>query len=270
MKKLFVLFLLAALVPFTIGCGLFGDNDDTTPVTVTKLTASAILPAPAGASIRAAAVAANLFKGYTMTINGVTLTAETEELINGEWKVTFGAIVSATQLATAQQGLVPVTIVSNTGVSIVSAYINTENFAPTAPIAITVSSVAGVITIQEVTVGNTSTPVVAADTTVTILSAVAGAGTKPTFTIVFDKDIVSTLNATIDVDVRNVKNSVYTNVASSVDFSTPSYTATTKTMEVTLSGKTLVVGQTYEVVVRNIKTAAGLNILSKTFTFTAK
>lgn len=40
MKKLFVLFLLVALVPFTVGCGLFGDNDDTTPVNLPTLKAS--------------------------------------------------------------------------------------------------------------------------------------------------------------------------------------------------------------------------------------
>ena len=28
MKKMFVLFLIVALLPFTTGCGIFGDNDD--------------------------------------------------------------------------------------------------------------------------------------------------------------------------------------------------------------------------------------------------
>lgn len=45
MKKLFALFLLVALVPFTVGCGLFGDNDDTSPITTSTLTLARLFPA---------------------------------------------------------------------------------------------------------------------------------------------------------------------------------------------------------------------------------
>jgi len=57
MKKLFVLFLLVALVPFTVGCGLFGDNDDTTPITTNELVLSNLFPADTfSGSLRAATV----------------------------------------------------------------------------------------------------------------------------------------------------------------------------------------------------------------------
>ncbi len=61
MKKLFALFLLVALVPFTVGCGLFGDNDDTSPITTSTLTLARLFPAGTlgGGSLRGATIAFN-------------------------------------------------------------------------------------------------------------------------------------------------------------------------------------------------------------------
>ncbi|HMM59152.1 MAG TPA: hypothetical protein PKC25_03370 [Candidatus Rifleibacterium sp.] len=96
MKKLFVLFLLVALVPFTVGCGLFGDNEDTTPVNIAKLKASVTMPDNlAGNSLRAVKVAPDKFRGFKILVGAVTLNVVAEEdLRNGNWLVDFESIES--------------------------------------------------------------------------------------------------------------------------------------------------------------------------------
>lgn len=271
MKKLFVILLLVALVPFTIGCSLFGDDDDSSTASITKLTASAVLPAVASPSIRAAGVvAASKFKNFTMTINNnVVLTAETEEeKTPGVWTVTFGKIVTTEELAAAQQGLVPVVITSAAGTTIVNTYVNTVSVTPTAPIAITVTGTTGSFTVTAVTVGGTTTPVVVSPATVAITNST---GVKPTFTAVFSSDIFgtdfTTLPSTVSFDVEVRKAGGTFIDASSTDFSY-SYIATTKTLTAILTGKTLTAGQSYEVVVRSMKVSNVEKVVAKTYTFT--
>jgi len=116
MKKLFVLFLLVALVPFTVGCGLFGDNDDTTPINVAKLKASVTMPVSlAGKSLRAVKVPASKFSGFKVLIGNFTLVAVAEEEISsGNWLVDFETIESfnADQLAAIKNGNVNVTVLN--------------------------------------------------------------------------------------------------------------------------------------------------------------
>lgn len=116
MKKLFVLFLLVALVPFTVGCGLFGDNDDTTPINVAKLKASVTMPGSLAGSLRAAKnTPAIKFNGFKVLIGNFTLVAVAdEEISSGNWLVDFETIESfnADQLAAIKNSNVNVTVLN--------------------------------------------------------------------------------------------------------------------------------------------------------------
>lgn len=102
MKKLFVLFLLVALVPFTVGCGLFGDNDDTSPVDLPILRASlSSYPVPASLRADAAGLAYVNSKNVTMTINGIELKpSDATEVLPAadprEFNINFSAFVTDT------------------------------------------------------------------------------------------------------------------------------------------------------------------------------
>lgn len=273
MKKLFVLFLLVALVPFTVGCGLFGDNDDTSPVDFTKLTATATLPAAAAPSLRAlvALRTATKFAGFTMSINGVVLTAETEEETAAGWVVTFGKIVTATELATVNAGVVPLIVSNSTGTRYVDTYINTVS----APVSSSGTSVQVVLTAvgaaPTVTVGTTAAPVIT-PATITITNTVKGV--KPAFTAKFNSNIFGTTtisntlpsNVVVDVDVRKAGGTFKDAVASDFSFS---YDANTTTLTVTLVNKSLTIGQAYEVVIRSIKVDGADKVAYTPYPFTA-
>ncbi len=279
MKKLFVLFLLAALVPFTVGCGLFGDNDDTTPVNLTRLSASATLPVSAATANLRGSVAARLFAGFKMTINGVELVAETEnDEGNGNYTVNFGAIVSSQQALDARAGLVPVIIktIKNTEIK---TYVDTADMTNAAPLAITVvSPTAGTFAVDL----TTNPPTVGGQTTTTApaTSVVATAGsfkyTAPqTFEVTLSQDIFGTTFTTLpsvtefEVEVRKAGGTYQEAMASDFSYS---YNHTTKVLSVTLTGKTLTAGQAYEIALRGVMYTA--NNVSKyisaaTFNFTA-
>lgn len=92
MKKLFVLFLIVALLPFTTGCGIFGDNDDAAGLaamggavdfSVQSELAGSISDA---ASLRASAVS------YTMAeIRAMTITI-------GDMVMSFGELISSSPI----------------------------------------------------------------------------------------------------------------------------------------------------------------------------
>ncbi|KAF1082127.1 MAG: hypothetical protein GQF41_1767 [Candidatus Rifleibacterium amylolyticum] len=91
MKKLFVLFLLVALVPFSVGCSLWGGDDDAItypPV----LTAKVTVPA-GGFSLLGAAP--TTYAGYYVTVNGIMLpiTDETGNVL------TFSKVLEAADTA---------------------------------------------------------------------------------------------------------------------------------------------------------------------------
>ncbi len=273
MKKLFVLFLLVSLVPFTVGCSLFGDDDDDyTPVATTRLTSTATLPATAGSNLKAAAVAASKFKGFTMSLNGVTLTAETEEVSGTNYIVTFSRNATTSELELAKQGVVPVIIKKSDATTLVSVYLNTANLTTTAPLAVTVAgdSTTGFST-TGATVGGTAVQAIASTNIVNISSISNTSGVKPTFTAVFDKNLFGTDFSTLptgwtfDVEVRKA-GGTYVD-ASSSDF-TYSYTAANSTLSATLANKSLTVGQSYEIVIRNL-TNGTTYVAAKSYTFTA-
>lgn len=278
MKKLFVLFLLAALVPFTVGCGLFGDNDDTTPVNLTRLSASATLPVSAATANLRGSVAARLFAGFKMTINGVELVAETEnDEGNGNYTVNFGAIVSSQQALVARAGLVPVIIktIKNTEIK---TYVNTESMTNSAPLAITVKSTpAGTfaVDLNTTTVGGQSTESAPGDAVV----ATAGSFkyTAPqTFEVTLSQDIFGANFTTLPprtefgVEVRKAGGTYQEAMESDFSYS---YDHTTKVLSVTLTGKTLTVGQAYEIALRGVEYTNNEEvkkyISAATFNFTA-
>lgn len=141
MKKLFVLFLLVALVPFTVGCGLFGDNEDTTPVNIAKLKASVTMPDNlAGNSLRAVKVAPDKFRGFKILVGAVTLNVVAEEdLRNGNWLVDFESIESfnADQFAAMKSPNAAITIVDDSGNAVSVAVVDFSAGVPsTIPITV--------------------------------------------------------------------------------------------------------------------------------------
>lgn len=258
MKKLFVLFLLVALVPFSIGC--FGGDDDDAPLDIAKLSASAVLPKAAGdnLNLRGAAVAANHFKNVTMTIGEQVLTAETEEDNgDGTYKVTFGKVVTSAQYSAATTGILPVTITKNDK-STVSFAVDFSTLSSTAPLAVTVSS-ANVVT-------SSAGTVYAADKFVTVKSITGTTNTlQPTFTVVFSGDIGS-IDTPKTFDVK-VTSGTTTAAASASDFTT-SYDVSSKTMTVTLKDKSLTDGKTYTVTINKIVSSTDILVTTTSHTFT--
>ncbi len=86
MKKMFVLFLIVALLPFTTGCGIFGDNDDATGLaamgSVVDFSVSSVLAGKISRNLRAST------QEYTMDeIRAMTITV-------GDVVMRFGKLIS--------------------------------------------------------------------------------------------------------------------------------------------------------------------------------
>lgn len=152
MKKLFVLFLLVALVPFTIGCGLFGDNDDTSPVpNLTNLATTITVPAAAVAPLKASILGARVspaidFAGFSITIGGYTLVVIAEDKqSNGDYVLEFQTTspITVAQANELKKASVPVVIKNAAGNPVSAA---TVDFSAAAPLSISISlSNAGVV-----------------------------------------------------------------------------------------------------------------------------
>jgi len=259
MKKLFVLFLLISLVPFTVGCSLFGDDDDdSAPVNVAKLSAAATLPASAGAAnLRGVAVAANKFKNVKMKIGGVTLDAVTEEpdSTSANYTVTFEKVVSTAEYNAATTGVVPVIITKNDGNTIEFA-VDYSTFS-SSPLSVSVDTNNNVSSSGSVYAAFAKASITESKNTLT-----------PEFTVVFDRDIVSTETTAFDVKVT----SGTTTVAASKDDFNVSYTPNTRTMIVSLKNKTLTDGKTYTVTINKLVSSStpAVAVLSTSYTFTVK
>lgn len=133
MKKLFALFLLVALVPFTVGCGLFGDNDDTSPITTSTLTLARLFPAGSfNGSLRGATVISLNYSDLFMniTVNGTKIKLSYKKHTNkaAGVEVEFAApvlpsvieevkgtsVVTEIQIKPANVNITPVTVVTET------------------------------------------------------------------------------------------------------------------------------------------------------------
>lgn len=103
MKKMFVLFLIVALLPFTTGCGIFGDNDDAAGLAAmgraVDFSVSSVLAGKISGNLRAST------QEYTMDeIEAMTITVGDVEMRYGELiasspiKIKFSAKVSTIKL----------------------------------------------------------------------------------------------------------------------------------------------------------------------------
>ncbi|MFZ5950479.1 MAG: hypothetical protein ACOYXC_07225, partial [Candidatus Rifleibacteriota bacterium] len=97
MRKLFVLFLLVALVPFTVGCnGLWDFDDDSDPVAQSTLKLARTFPAGQFAT-KAATVA--YLQDLTLVVDGITMVYDSHTFdASGNPVVTFKAVVPTATL----------------------------------------------------------------------------------------------------------------------------------------------------------------------------
>ena len=258
MKKLFVLFLLVALVPFSIGC--FGSDSDDTPIDVAKLSASATLPKAAGdgLNLRGAAVPASHFKNVKMKIGDVVLDAVTEDTTDGglNYTVVFEKIVTTAQKTAATTGVVPVVITKADKTEIKFA-IDYSSVSATTGLSVTVATDNSV----SVPAGIVSYPGFVKVTSITESKNTL----TPSFTVVFDGDIqsIDSPNA-FDIKVTSGTTSV---AAALADFNS-SYDVTSKTMTVSLKNKTLTDGKTYTVTINKLISKEKIVVVPTTYTFT--
>lgn len=290
MRKLFVLFLLVALVPFTVGCnGLWDFEDDSDPVATTTLSAKATLPSAAfsaNGSIRAAAS----YTGLTMRVGGNVLTA-TSAVDNGDgtMTVTFTKVVTVAQAA-AVTGNVVAEILSGTTVIVTTTVALGTTAAPTVTVVVTGTVVAGVFTPTAVTVtyvtATVTTPVTVVTTGTTFLpvtnpvfnvtgvtygttaltmlndtNTVTVSTLNPTFRVNFSEAPVLTA-ATWEVMVTNVTSGAAFTLTSTTYPTLFTTTAVGTAVDVKVAGatgKALVAGKTYKVALKatNVKNAAG-------------
>jgi len=278
MKKLFVLFLLVALVPFSVGCSLWGGDDDAVtypPI----LTAKVVVPA-AGLSLRGASVAGTDYSAYTITLNGVTLPATSYEVVSGSSNVeiTFSSIVSQADKDSVEKATLPVTVVITGNGKTVYAVV--ESAAKT----LTLTVVGGVVTKVEDSAGTavdfgTSDKGFFDIATVkfgetTIGSTKAGAATvnslTPTFVITFDNYTVvaADLAEEYDITAKNANSTVAAQDLSA-DMFTLSVVEGNLSVAVKQSEtKKLVDGQTYQVNVNYLKNSEDKIVTPAVFYFT--
>lgn len=136
MKKLFVLFLLVALVPFTVGCGLFGDNDDTTPITTSTLTLSRLFPSGSFASLSlrpATSIVLNyndLFMNITVNGTKIRLSYKQKTIKATGVEVEFTAPVLQNVIDTIKGTSVPVEIqIQPAGVAVPVVVVTSQSIA---------------------------------------------------------------------------------------------------------------------------------------------
>jgi hypothetical protein len=190
MKKLFVIFLLVSLVPFTVGCnGLWDFDDDDDPVAMKTLTSKVTFPATAvsaNGNIRGVLA----YKDLKLEINNVTFepsgavyndNGTPDDISDDTVEVTFSAVVPVNNIPNGSQTMK----VTSGATTLVEATIDLGNDSPdsiTIEVSGTVNS-SGTFTPTSVSTtvtigGTTSTP-----TSGTITSTPDTPATVPTFTV---------------------------------------------------------------------------------------
>ncbi|HOI89567.1 MAG TPA: hypothetical protein PLK28_03555 [Candidatus Rifleibacterium sp.] len=295
MKKLFVLFLLVALVPFTVGCGLFGDNDDTSPVDLPILRASlSSYPVPASLRADAAGLAYVNSKNVTMTINGIELKPSDATEVGSadprEFNINFSAFVTDTaKYNQIISGSDPIEVIVKTSAGTEIIQITPTQALTTGTLSLVVDATTGKIDTTKVTVDAVKVPAapkdaVALDYTVkngdvdvattkdTAKEVVQLPPHTPAFvvTLLNDKELnVDKVVHSIKVRNANGKAAVALPEGSfSLGQQTGLLNSVTITVVETATAK-LVGGQTYEVEIVGL--SDGTNLLkSKTFYFIAR
>ncbi len=113
MKKLFVLFLLVALVPFSIGC--FGGDDDDSPITTSTLTLSRLFPTGTfSGSLRGATAVSisysDLFMNITVSGTKIKLVHQKHNNTANGVEVIFGATVLPSVIESVKGANIPAEI----------------------------------------------------------------------------------------------------------------------------------------------------------------
>ena len=148
MKKLFVLFLLVALVPFTVGCSLWGQDEDLDVVDYAKASVSVKVPASivSASSLRGAVSYTTL----SMTIGGFVFTpgTPTGPDADGNYTIVFtSANLTSAQRATLTDGTaVTAVLTSNVSGSPVTMLTFPLTLTTTSGVAITITA-AGAVTV---------------------------------------------------------------------------------------------------------------------------
>lgn len=92
MKKMFVLFLIVALLPFTTGCGIFGDNDDAAGLAAMGGAVDFSVQSELAGSISDAANLRASSVSYTMAeIRAMTITV-------GDMVMSFGELITSSPI----------------------------------------------------------------------------------------------------------------------------------------------------------------------------
>jgi len=111
MKKLFVLFLLVALVPFSVGCSLWGHDEDTDVLATKVLTLGKVFPADSFVeNLRPAAIALK-WEMLFMRVNGQKLFYKGKALGENGMTVFFQASIPETTLETISGKSVTVEVI---------------------------------------------------------------------------------------------------------------------------------------------------------------
>jgi hypothetical protein len=276
MKKLFVLFLLVALVPFTVGCGLFGDNDDTTPVSLPVLKA-AMTGIKVPASLNAVLSPADALKyvkdrNVQITLNDVPMMPESaEETAAGVFSIIFtSGLISSDNYSRVingnSNGLVIIAVTGDTLVG--TNAVAPVSFQATQRLsgnALVVPVVAGVIQPVRVVPVVNGTPSVTATPVVTIQPAPATAavftytvkdGTKDVATTAADATMTTDVtpkftvaltdstksinmdNVEYSIKVRNVAGKEAIDLPENVLSLNPTSGTAVKSVEITVNGNT--------------------------------
>lgn len=290
MRKLFVLFLLVALVPFTVGCnGLWDFDDDTDPVATTLVKLSRTIPAGTFAT-KAQTVA--YVEDLTYVVDGITMIYDSHTFNDaGDLVVIFKATIPTTTYtalqkkatdgtAVATQLKLGTTVVASEAAAALPTTIPTATTTTAAIVAITTP-----VTVDLKDVPNLVVPVKVSKVefgTTEILKDAQGTpavvtSQTPTFKVTFDQAVVDAANATFELKVTNLTNNnsyTLTTVAQGGLTVTPVTGENAVNIAVGTNAtinKTLLTGKKYSValVKTNLKTAAGAPLaLPGTYFFT--
>jgi len=269
MRKLFVLFLLVALVPFTVGCnGLWDFDDDTDAVAQSTLKMARIFPAGTFAT-KGATVA--YLEDLTLVVDGITMVYDSHTFdASGSPVVTFKAVIPTATLQALQAKADAGTTVT-AEVRLGTTVIETVA-ALTLPTTITENTTATVAAVVVPDFSKVTDPASFKVTSVTFGGTALGNSANgaivvnsmtPTFSVAFDTAYATLTDVTFEVVVKNVTTGTSYTLKTGETGLTVAANGTNGinvTVGTASNGEKLASGYTYSVQVTktNLKTAAGI------------
>lgn len=219
MKKLFVLFLLVALVPFTVGCSLWGNDEDNSVLDLSKVSVSVKVPASVvSSSLRGAVPSSSL----VLTIGTFTFaTGVATDNLDGTYTIVFTSAnltpAERASLTTTSHTAILTSNVSGAAVEMFRFPITLDDETGDL-LTVTVNPTTGAISVK--LNDGTSPTVVTGETyamnitkvavkgglelTASATTAVDALSLTPTFSVTFDNDIATLTGVTWKVDVTHV------------------------------------------------------------------